>query len=132
MEENDPYIRWAMDCIEDFSAVEAAKQDDTTRKEPTALFFVIFGLVYEALSSASSDSSTASSQNTSLIALRTLKSIVQQEYSGKALLEPTIFDELLNLWYRMAMTEPPGVQIHLAETVAAFATSHAKQSMDLE
>jgi hypothetical protein len=91
------------------------------------MFFVIFGLVYEALS-ASTPHSESSSDNTSLIALRAMKCLVRREYSGRALLEPTIFDELLNLWYRMAMTEPPALQIHLVEVIRVFAIEQGQGS----
>jgi HEAT repeat-containing protein 5 len=59
MEAKDPHILAAMD------GKEVSKQNPqlvptTDRKEPTAFFFVIFGLVYEALATASADASSES------------------------------------------------------------------------
>ncbi|KAI0311044.1 clathrin-coated vesicle protein [Amylostereum chailletii] len=126
MEIQDPFIRGAMEGLEDPS--KASTDVKAPRTEPTALFFIVFGLVYETLTGSYSEASNTPSGHTALVALRAMKCLVRQEYSGTALLEPTIFDELLNLWYRMAMTEPPAVQMHLVETVKAFAESQAKPS----
>jgi hypothetical protein len=128
METRDPFIFGAMEGIDDVTAASSTAR--SARSEPTAMFFVIFGLVYEALSASTpySESSLAESGNTSLIALRAMKCLVRREYSGRALLEPTIFDELLNLWYRMAMTEPPALQIQLMEVIRVFAIEQGQGS----
>ncbi|THH16286.1 hypothetical protein EW146_g4324 [Bondarzewia mesenterica] len=127
MEAHDPYVRAAMDGVENLASVEVSNGIPETRKDPTLMFFVLFGLVYEALSTPS-ESAPSTNNHLSFTALKTMKSLVRQEYSGQALLEPTIFDELLNLWYRMAMTESATVQIHLVETIVVFAKSNANGS----
>jgi hypothetical protein len=128
METRDPFIFGAMEGIEDVAAASSTARG--ARPEPTTMFFVIFGLVYEALSASAPhpESSLVASDNTPLIALRAMKCLVRREYSGRALLEPTIFDELLNLWYRMAMTEPPALQIHLVEVIRVFAIEQGQGS----
>jgi HEAT repeat-containing protein 5 len=128
MEMQDPFILGAMEGMDDVAAASSAKRN--AGSEPTALFFVIFGLVYEALSSSAphSESSTAATGNMPLIALRAMKCLVRREYSGRALLEPTIFDELLNLWYRIAMTEPPVLQAQLMEVIRVFAIEQGQGS----
>ena len=92
------------------------------------MFFALFGLIYEALvtSSADANPSTKTQQN-AIIALKALKCLVKPEYSGKALLDPTILDEFISLCYRMALTESATVQVHLVETVSAFANSQAER-----
>ena len=127
METRDPFVLRAMEGIDDMAAVSSTAR--TTGPEPTTMFFVIFGLVYEALSSSApySESSKASG-STPFIALRAMKHLVRREYSGRALLEPTIFDELINLWYRMAMTEPPALQIQLVEVIRVFAIEQGQGS----
>ena len=134
MKGNDPYVLAAMDGHEKFDSTQEqtsliTHSTSATRDEPTALFFALFGLVYEALAASSADAtpSTALREN-AVIALETTKSLVKPEYSGKALLDPTIFSEFTGLCYRMAMTESAAVQIHLVEAVAAFATSQ-KENM---
>ena len=123
MESDDPAIRAAMDGLDNPEALSATA---STRTEPSAVFFIVFGLVYETLSGSSSSQAQSENRNdNSQVALRALRCLTRTEYAGKALLEPTIFDELINLWYRMAMTEPPSVQVQLVETVRVFASSHA-------
>ena len=39
-------------------------------------------------------------------------------------MEPAIFKEFISLCYRMAMTEPANIQVHLVEMIAIFAASH--------
>jgi hypothetical protein len=126
MEARDPSILGAMDGVDDVKAPTSV--DRSSRSEPTAMFFVVFSLIYETLSTSTpySGSPLIPSSATSLIALRAMKSLVRREYSGKALLEPTIFDELLNLWYRMAMTESPALQIQLVEVIRVFAIEQGR------
>jgi HEAT repeat-containing protein 5 len=125
MEARDPFILRAMEDADETATVST---DRSARSEPTAMFFAVFSLAYEALlgSTPYSEPSLAATGSASVIALRTMKSLVRREYSGKALLEPTIFDELLNLWYRMAMTEPPVLQIQLVEVIRAFAIEQSQ------
>jgi len=126
METQDPFILGAMEGMDDVTAASSARRN--AESEPTAMFFVIFGLVYEALSSSApySESTITASGHMPLIALRAMKCLVRREYSGRALLEPTIFDELLNLWYRIAMTEPPALQAHLMEVIRVFTTEQCQ------
>lgn len=127
MKANDPYILAAMDGLEKVDNSEPSligHATSTTREEPTALFFALFGLVYEALAASSADATPSKDlREHAIIALEATKSLVRPEYSGKALLEPTIFDEFTGLCYRMAVTESATVQVHLVEAVAVFATS---------
>jgi len=102
----------------------------TVPDEPTLFFFIIFGLVFEALatSSAESNLTTSTRESTVIAALQALKCLVRPEYSGKALLEPTTFDEFISLCYRMAMTENAVIQVHLVEMVTALAASQDERS----
>lgn len=121
MKANDPYILAAMNGTE-FNERNPDPALTADRKEPTAFFFVIFGLVYEALATSSEDTTSSTTHQASVIsALQALKCLVRPEYSGTAMLEPTIFDEFISLCYRMGMTEAPAVQVHLVEMLAAFA-----------
>ncbi|KAJ7082373.1 clathrin-coated vesicle protein [Mycena belliarum] len=123
MQANDPHILAAMDGRELADAAAPAKE--VRREEPTMFFFIVFGLVYEALATASAEasSSTTSRQSTVIAALQTLKCLVRPEYAGKAIMEPAIFDEFISLCYRMAMTETAGIQIHLVEVLTIVAAT---------
>ena len=111
-------------------ATEEASQL-TPRIEPTALFFVIFGLVYEALASPDTDSGTGL-RAISVIALRCLKYLVRPQYSGYALLDRANFDELVSLFYRMTVTEPPIVVVHILEVVSSFVVSQDTKLAELD
>ncbi|KAJ7205156.1 clathrin-coated vesicle protein [Mycena haematopus] len=134
MQANDPHILAAMDGQE---LAKDAKPPvkEAGRQEPTMFFFIVFGLVYEALATASaeSNSSMSSRQATVTAALQTLKCLVRPEYAGRAIMEPAIFDEFISLCYRMAMTEPARVQTHLVEVLAVMAATqgHAEGSDSL-
>lgn len=114
MQSGDPHMIAAMDGKESVDErTDLISVDD--RKEPTAYFYIIFGLVYEALSTSSADSSSTNlTQQTAVISsLQALKCLVRPAYSGTAIMEPTIFEEFISLCYRMGLTETPSIQIHL-------------------
>ncbi|CAE6356393.1 unnamed protein product [Rhizoctonia solani] len=122
MKAGDPHLLQAMDGLDPATATTPASK--TTRKDPTECFFVILGLVYEALSNASSDSTaTPETKATALTAIQVLAYLVRPEYAGQAILDPPIFDELVALWYRMAMTEPWSIQTYLVGAIASLAKS---------
>lgn len=119
MQVNDPFILASLDGQE---SPITGSTTQSIRDEPCAFFYVIFGLIFEALTTSIPDTDIAS-RHIPIIALQTLKSLVQPKYCGKVFTEPTIFDELVNLFYRMALTEPASVQIHLVETVASLSSN---------
>ncbi|KAF9069763.1 clathrin-coated vesicle protein [Rhodocollybia butyracea] len=130
MQAKDPFIVAAMDGREPSSA--GPDQLKAPREEPATFFYIIFGLVYEALAAASTDSvANSTTRQASVIAsLQALKSLVRPEYAGKAILEPTIFDEFIGVCYRLAMTESAPIQIHLIEVMAVFAASQGSSSSE--
>lgn len=129
MQAGDLHVLAAMDGRE-VSQEVAESSTDVSREAPTAFFFVIFGLVYETLATASADSSSSMSARNSTVvaALQALKCLVRPEYSGKAVMEPTISEEFISLCYRMAMTETASVQVHLVEMLAILAATQDRDS----
>jgi HEAT repeat-containing protein 5 len=125
MESGDPFIRVAMDGREPSDADATAKMNGNT-EQPKTFFFIIFGLVFEALVTSSPESGRQNIKNT-VIALRALKCLVHNQYAGNAFRDVAIFEELVNLCYRMALTEPVTVQIHLVETLASLAENVKSQ-----
>ena len=101
------------------------------RTEPATLFFVIFGLVYEALASPDTDSGSGH-RTISIVALKCLKHLVRPEYSGHALLDQANFDELVSLFYRMAITEPPLVVVHTLEVISSLVVSQDTKLAELD
>lgn len=127
MQAKDPFIISAMDGREQIS--NAPDPTNASREEPTTFFYVVFGLVYEALAAASTDSlANSSARQASLIAsLQALKSLVRPEYAGKAILDPTTFDEFISVCCRLAMTESAPIQIHLIEVMTVFAATQGSR-----
>lgn len=111
-----------MDGQDTVSGVQPVPLEET-RKDPCAMFFIIFGLIYEALSTASiaSDSSSSNRHPSTAAAFRALQSIVAPRFSGQALIEQTTFRELMGLCYRIAMTESASMQLHLVAALSALA-----------
>jgi hypothetical protein len=128
MHDGDACILAAMDGIE-LGANEVTRS--TPRKEPTALFFVIFGLAYEALASPDSDSGSGH-RAISVVALKCLKHLVRPQYSGHALLDQANFEELVSLFYRMTITEPPVVVVHLLEVLSSLVVSQDTKLAELD
>ncbi|KAI5983848.1 armadillo-type protein [Pisolithus albus] len=120
----------AMDRADGFVAAAILGQDpnsningtSTARAEPAPLFYVIFGLVYEALATVPSQPTNAVHlhSNVATASLGALKSLIDPRYSGKALLEPAIFREFFNLCHRIVMTENAATLVHLLAVVRAF------------
>ena len=124
MQRQDPSILAAMDGREADNTIPTTSGDD-----PTSFFYVVFGLVYEALTQASTDSaSSVATRDVTITALQALTSLVKPEYAGSAILEPTIFEEFINLCYRLAMTEPPEVQVHLVAAISSFVNSQCRRT----
>lgn len=122
MQSDDPSILAAMDGQEVPSSQPPSKTQLDSREEPTVFFFVVFGLVYEALATSTADAGP-DAQRTSIVSLQALKCLVKRKYCGRVFNDPPLFEELLNLFYRMALTEPSGVQVHLVEAIASLAES---------
>ena len=121
MQSRDPFILRAMDGKEGAG--------EMPQEGPTALFFVVFGLVFEALVQSSTNAaSSASGRLVTIAALEAMESLVRPEYAGAALLDNTIFEEFSNLCYRMAMMETAEVHIPLVKTVASLASTQFKKT----
>ena len=97
-----------------------------SREAPQLLLFDVFGLVFESLASTPADS-TASPEDVATVttALDALRTLVTPTYSGKAIFDPPVFDEVRSLFYRLAMTAVPSVQQQLVGVVAELAKSQA-------
>lgn len=118
MEHSDQFISAAILGKEVGSPVNGIK---SMAEGPAPLFYPLFGLIYEALAMSSPDT-TGPRIDTVTACLRALKCLLNPCYSGKALLEPTVFKEFMSLSHRMAMTESAGVLVHLLNALASFAS----------
>ncbi|KIM27128.1 hypothetical protein M408DRAFT_16736 [Serendipita vermifera MAFF 305830] len=123
MKSGDKYILSAMD------GKEGATDIPASRDGPSAFFFVIFGLVYEALAQSSTNAaSRPSNEMVTTAALEALESLVKPEYAGDAIMDSTIFDEFTSLCYRMAMMETDDVHVPLVRAIASLASTQCSRS----
>jgi HEAT repeat-containing protein 5 len=129
MESEDSNILRAMDGLESSGPTPS---DD--RQEPTALFFVLFGLAFEALvtSSAEDTSSVDGARQNTRIALKVLKYLVKPVYSGKSFIEGPIFEEFVSVSYRMAMSDPADTRRLLVEVLSNIIESRRQQLLSSE
>lgn len=122
MKAGEPNLLLAMDGL-DPSSTKAPPRAGP-RKDPTECFFIVLGLVYEALSTATSDSTASpEARATALTSIQVMAYLIRPEYAGQAILDPPILDEVIALWYRMAMTEPWSVQTYLVGAIASLVRS---------
>jgi hypothetical protein len=118
MKSGDPTILAALD------AQETPQVPFKPRSESCVFYPILFGLVFEALASHTSDSTSSSLDALAVsIALETLTSLVRPEYSGLALFEPATFNELIGLFYRMILTECAEHQILLIPVIVSLVDS---------
>lgn len=115
MEVQDPNI---------FSALGAQiNSANTSRSNPPASFFyILLGLVFEVLTTSGQGASITHNEMV-VIALRALTCLMQNQLSGDALADPTLFEEIVNIFYRMALTEPLLVQVKLLQAISIFSSS---------
>lgn len=123
MEHSGQYISNAILGQSSSAAQPSSNGLGLPRTEPAPLFFVLFGLIYEALAVPSAQSSTTPNLRGATVtaSLRALKCLIDPRYSGKALLEPIVFKEFISLCYRMAMVENAATLVHLLEVITVFA-----------
>ncbi|TCD62248.1 hypothetical protein EIP91_007144 [Steccherinum ochraceum] len=119
MEENNPWMQAAMNGKD---SLETTTNGAMATHHPVAFFHVLFGLVYETLVSSKPDVNFSSNGDT-IIALRALKCLVHPRFAGDVFLEPNIFEELVHLLYRLALTETTMTQAYLLGAVADLSRS---------
>ncbi|TIA62932.1 ARM repeat-containing protein [Aureobasidium pullulans] len=107
--------------------------DINYREEPVAFFFVLFGLAFEALASKpGADSATARAQKLEI--LQALKRILRPSISGNAIYQEVIFNETMDLFDRMILTEPSNVQTVIVEIARNLCVGHpsSRQGMSAD
>lgn len=111
---------------EEISSDEKANAEKAKREgnEPVMYFYPLYGLAFEALATGSGSSRETQGVRTTLAALRYL---CNAKFAGSVLLQDDLFNELINLSYRIIMTEPATVQVRVIEMVSAFANSYGSQ-----
>ncbi|KAF2156259.1 HEAT repeat protein-like protein [Myriangium duriaei CBS 260.36] len=93
------------------------------REEPTAFFFVLFGLAFEALA-ARFDDSDAIARARRLDILNALKKILRPSVAGTAIYQDAVFSESMDLLDRMVLTEGLDVQTSIVEIARNMCIVH--------
>ena len=137
IDQDSQFVFDALDGKSDATNIRSTehKRDDINyRDEPAAFFFVLFGIVIEALTTRpASDSQSSESQTLEI--LSALKRILQPSVSGHAIFQDAVFSETVELFDRLALTEGLEVQLLIVEITRDLCLSHPsarKQEDDKE
>ena len=109
----------------------ADRNDINYRDEPAAFFFVLFGIVIEALTTrSSSDGSHMDAQILDVVLA--LKRILRPSVSGNAVFQDAVFAETTELFDRLALTEGLDVQLVIVDIARNLCLTHpsAKEEGD--
>jgi hypothetical protein len=93
------------------------------REEPTAFFFVLYGLAFESLAVRSNDDEATTRQR-NLDILAALKKILRPSVSGNAVYQEVVFAETMDLLDRMVLTESLGMQSIIVEIARNLCLVH--------
>ena len=100
-------------------------RDISSRKEPTAFFFILYGLAFESLVSQAQDDSRHT-----LKVLEATQKILRPSISGNAIYTDTVFDETMDILDRLGLTEGIGVQTALVSITRSLSLDHQASRND--
>lgn len=93
------------------------------REEPAAFFFVLFGIVIEALTIRLGSDTTQNEAQTIGI-LSALKRILKPSVAGNAIFQDTVFSETMELFDRLVLTEGLDVQLVMVDIACNLCLMH--------
>ncbi|KAL9026036.1 MAG: hypothetical protein Q9196_005238 [Gyalolechia fulgens] len=99
---------------------EGPKTNIDYRDEPVAFFFVLFGIVIEALVTRHG----TDSPDDILKILSALKKILLPSIAGNAIFQDSVFSETIELFDRLALTESSAVQSVLVDIARTLCITH--------
>ncbi|KAI9839364.1 MAG: hypothetical protein M1837_002131 [Sclerophora amabilis] len=97
--------------------------DINYRDEPVAFFFVLFGIVFEALVEKPGNDSLATKEQI-LEVLLALKKILHPSVSGHAIYQDVIFSETMDLLDRLVLTEGLEIQAVIIDIARNLCSAH--------
>lgn len=98
---------------------KASRNQINYREEPVAFFFVLFGLVFEALVSQSN-----APESQTLEVLQALRKIMHPSVAGNAVYQEAVFSETIDTLDRLVMTKGHGVQTVIVEIARNLSIHH--------
>lgn len=126
IEQDSEYVFDALDSkteVPEVNGINAKADKINYRDEPVAFFFVLFGIVFEALITKPSSNSPVARQET-LEILSALKKILRPSVSGNAIYQDVIFSETMELLDRLVLTEGLDVQAVIVEIARNLCLGH--------
>ncbi|GAA5906312.1 AP-1 complex accessory protein LAA1 [Sporobolomyces salmoneus] len=111
---SDPHMLRAMDGDSSTDQSDTASLPSPQRSEPALYFWTTFGLAFEALCSLPSSGSIPAATVQS-IALEAVVGLIRPDIAGTALKDSSLFEEVCNLCYRLAITEGLEIKMRVLE-----------------
>jgi len=113
------------------NGVKLIESNINYRDEPVAFFFVLFGIVIEALVTRPGNDSPSVEVQTQGV-LSALKKILRPSVSGNAIFQDAIFSETIELFDRLALTEGLDVQMIIVDIARNLCLAHPSAAVDEE
>ena len=93
------------------------------RDEPVAFFFLLFGIVFEALTQRPKDSNTADKELVFEL-LQALQRVLRPAVCGRSIYQEAIFSETLDVLGRLVLTSPPNTKITVIKIAKNLCLDH--------
>ncbi|KAF2878530.1 armadillo-type protein [Massariosphaeria phaeospora] len=123
IEEDSEFVFDALDGKTELSESSHSKSDNINyRHEPSAFFFVLFGLAFEALAGRPGDLQASKEQILEI--LQALKKILRPSVAGNAIYGEVVFSETMDMLDRLVLTEGMSVQTVIVEIARNLALGH--------
>lgn len=126
IDEDSEFVFDALDGKSSPSSPTSASARDRNqinyRDEPTAFFFVLFGLAFEALAGRPGDIQASKEQILEI--LQALKKILRPAVAGHAVFREDVFSEMMDMLDRLVLTEGEAVQSVVVEIAGALCGDH--------
>lgn len=126
IEEDSEFIFQALDGqkkIEEKSSGTRKPSDINYCDEPVAFFFLLFGIVFEALIQKPKDNNAAHKESV-LELLQALQRILRPAVSGRSIYQEAIFSETLDVLGRLVFTSPSNTKVTIVKIAKNLVINH--------
>ena len=93
------------------------------RDEPVAFFFLLFGIVFEALTQRPKDSNATDSEVVFEL-LQALQRVLRPAVCGRSIYQEAIFSETLDILGRLVLTSPPNTKAIVIKIAKNLCLNH--------
>ncbi|WRT65221.1 uncharacterized protein IL334_002164 [Kwoniella shivajii] len=117
---SDPFVLGTMDGKTFDSPMEPRDTTLPIRPDPTANFYILYGLSFESLLKSLGDLNSAPFAQA---CLKAMQSLIKPTLSGTTVFQGQFFDELCTVAYRIALSETANVKSEMITTVTDYILS---------